>query len=310
MDALNEAGGGDITRSKGWRNALPWWAKILAKMALSRLPVSGRMWQKLGVFSPGFMLDADYAITVFRHHFERAGRPAPGFTFLELGPGDSLATAAVAWAHGAAAGWLVDAGAYAARDIAAYRPLFAALAARRQALSLPRDAQDLAACVSVDELLAMTHCAYREDGLAGLRAVPADSIDLVLSQATLEHVPRGEFDATMRELHRAMKPGAVASHQVDFKDHLGGGLHNLRFSDGLWERPWFARRSGFYTNRLRFSEVIAALRGAGFSTEIAERRVWDTPPLARGALARQFQHLSDDDLQTSGAALIARKHGA
>lgn len=310
MDALNEAGGGDFTTSKGWRNGLPWWAKISAKLALSRLPVSGRVWQKLGVFSPGFMLDADYAIAVFRRHFERAGRPAAGFTFLELGPGDSLATAAVAWAHGASAGWLVDAGAYASRDIAAYRPLFAALAARRQALSLPRDAQDLAACASLDELLAMTHCIYREDGLAGLRAVPAGSIDLVLSQATLEHVPRGEFDATMRELHRAMKPGAVASHQVDFKDHLGGGLHNLRFSDGLWERPWFARRSGFYTNRLRLSEVVAALRGAGFSTEIAERRVWDSLPLARDALARQFQRLSDDDLKTSGAALIARKHGA
>jgi SAM-dependent methyltransferase len=279
-------------------------------MVLSRLPVSGRIWQKVGVFSPGFMLDADYAITVFRRHFERAGRPAPGFTFLELGPGDSLATAAVAWAYGAAAGWLVDAGAYASRDIVAYRPLFAALAARRQVLNLPGDAQDLAACASLDDLLAMTRCTYREDGLAGLRAVPAGSIDLVLSQATLEHVPRGEFEATMRELYRAMRPGAVASHQVDFKDHLGGGLHNLRFADGLWERPWFARKSGFYTNRLRLSEVIAALRGAGFDTEIAERRAWETPPLSRAALAHQFQHLSDDDLKTSGAALIARKHGA
>jgi SAM-dependent methyltransferase len=156
----------------------------------------------------------------------------------------------------------------------------------------------------------MTHCTYREDGLAGLCAVPAGSIDLVLSQATLEHVPRREFDVTMRELYRVMKPGAVASHQIDFKDHLGGSLHNLRFSDALWERPWFAPRSGFYTNRLRLSEVIAALRGAGFSTEIADRRVWDSLPLGRGNLARQFQHLSDDDLKTSGAALIARKHGA
>jgi SAM-dependent methyltransferase len=308
MDALNEANDG--TTPRGWRHALPWWAKISAKIVLSRLPLSGRIWQKIGVFSPGFMLDADYAIAVFRRHFERAGKPAAGFTFLELGPGDSLASAAVAWAHGASAGWLIDAGAYASRDIAAYRPLFAALAARRQALNLPRNGGDLAACASTDELLAMTRCAYREDGLTGLRAVPADSIDLVLSQATLEHVPRREFDATMRELYRVMKPGAAASHQVDFKDHLGGGLHNLRFSDGLWEQPWFARRSGFYTNRLRLSEVIATLESAGFATEIAERRAWDALPLGRASLASQFENLSDDDLKTSGAALIARKHGA
>jgi SAM-dependent methyltransferase len=293
-----------------WRAALPWWAKIAGKLVLSRLPVSGRGWQKLGLFSPGFMLDPGYAVTVFRQHFERAGSPVAGFTFLELGPGDSLATAAVAWAHGAAGGWLVDAGAYAARDIAAYRPLFAKLGAVRDELRLPRDGRELNRCASVDELLAVTHVTYREDGLAGLCAVPAGSVDLVLSQATLEHVPRGEFAATMSALHRLMKPGAVASHQVDFKDHLGASLHNLRFADALWERPWFARRSGFYTNRLRLSEVVAALAAAGFTVEIAGRTQWETVPLPRDRLARQFRDLSDDDLRTSGAALIARKHGA
>ena len=304
MDALNETAT-ERRATAPWRTALPWWAKIAGKLALSRLPVGGRVWQKLGLFSPGFMLDPDYAIAVFRRHYERAGSPAPGFTYLELGPGDSLATAAVAWAHGAAGGWLIDAGAYAARDIALYQPLFQRLTEQPGA----RSAAALQRCASIDALLALTNCTYREDGLAGLRAVPAASVDLVLSQATLEHVPRTEFAATMTELHRLMKPGAVASHQVDFKDHLGGSLHNLRFSDAAWERRWFAARSGFYTNRLRLSEVIAALRGAGFTTETVERLTWDDLPLPRARLAPQFQSLSDDDLRTSGAALIARKHG-
>ena len=309
MDAVNE-GSANGQPAAHWRTALPWWTKIAGKLVLSRLPIGGRAWQKLGLFSPGFMLDPDYAIAVFRRHYERAGSPAPGFTFLELGPGDSLATAAVAWAHGASGGWLIDAGAYAARDIALYRPLFQRLATVQSELRLPRDAQDLQRCTSIGELLSATNCIYREDGLAGLRAVPDASIDLVLSQATLEHVPRAEFTATMVELHRVMKPGATASHQVDFKDHLGGSLHNLRFSDALWERHWFATRSGFYTNRLRLSEVIAALRAAGFTTEVVERRTWNQCPLPHARLAPQFQALSDDDLRTSGAALIARKHGS
>lgn len=293
-----------------WRTIMPWWAKIAGKLVLSRLPFSGRIWQRLGLFSPGFMLDPDYAIAVFRRHHQRAGNPAPGFRYLELGPGDSLATAAVAWAHGASGGWLIDAGAYAARDIALYQPLFRRLAEMRNEQALPRDAADLQGCRSIDDMLRLTGCTYREDGLTGLRDVPPDSIDLVLSQATLEHVPRTEFAATMIELHRVVKPGAVASHQIDFKDHLGGSLNNLRFTDQTWERPGFAPRSGFYTNRLRLSEVIAAMQAAGFTVDIRERLRWDAIPLPREQLAPQFQSLSDDDLRTSGAALIARKHAA
>lgn len=292
-----------------WRAVVPWWAKIAAKIVLSRLPMSGAAWQKLGLFSPGFMLDADYAIGVFHHHYEQAGSPESGFTFLELGPGDSLATAAIAWAHGAAGGWLVDAGAYASRDIAVYRSLFARLVARRTELNLRRDPRELDGCQSVDALLALTSTIYREDGLQGLRSVPAGSVDLVLSQATLEHVPRGEFAASMAELYRVMKPGAVATHQIDFRDHLGGSLHNLRFADATWEQPWFARRSGFYTNRLRLSEIVAAMTAAKLSVETVSRDQWQTPPVARRRLAKQFHGLTDDDLRTSSAVLLARKHG-
>lgn len=293
-----------------WRAAIPWWAKIAAKLILSRLPIGPRVWQQLGLFSPGFMLDPDYAIAVFRRHYERAGSPAPGFTYLELGPGDSLATAAVAWAHGAASGWLIDAGAYAARDMAAYRPLFARLAELGGTLHLPRNAAALQSCRTIAEFLAATHCTYREDGLTGLRAVPSASIDLVLSQATLEHIPRHEFSPSIAEIHRLTKPGGVTSHQIDFKDHLGGSLHNLRLPEWLWEQPWFARRSGFYTNRLRLSEVTAAFTAAGFTVEVESRHQWDTLPLPRHRMARQFRGVSDDDLRTSGAALVARKHGA
>ena len=291
-----------------WRGALPWWSKIAAKLVLSRLPVSGRTWQRLGLFSPGYMLDPDYAISIFRQHYGHAGRPAPGFRYLELGPGDSLATAVIAWAHGAAAGWLVDAGAYAAWDIAQYRPLFE----RLETMDLPRSTAALRDCATIEDMLARTNCTYREDGLAGLRVIPTGSLRMVFSQAVLEHVPRHEFTATVAEMHRILAADGTASHQVDFKDHLGGSLHNLRFSDSLWERPWFAARSGFYTNRLRLSEVRTAFETEGFHVEVRDIRLWDRPPLPRDQLAAQFRACSDDDLRTQGALLIAtpaKPHG-
>lgn len=291
-----------VPAARGWQTALPWWSKIAAKLLLSRLPISKKFWQRLGLFSPGYMLRPEYAIGVFQAHYARAGSPAPGFAYLELGPGDSLSTAAIAWAHGASEGWLIDAGSYASRDIQSYRPLFEALSSLR----LPRDAAALMHCRTVDDMLKLTHCAYREDGLTGLKAVRGTSLDMIFSQAVLEHVPRDEFAATLAEMKRALKPGGAGSHVVDFKDHLGASLHNLRFGDPLWERAWFAKRSGFYTNRLRYSEVVAAFQAAGFTVETIARRLWEKAPLPRARLAKQFRGLSDEDLRIQGATLVTR----
>jgi hypothetical protein len=282
---------------------IPWWAKIAAKMALARLPVPPRAWHRLGLFVPGFMRDPGYAIGVFEAHWRRAGSPAPGFTYLELGPGESLATAIVAWAFGASGGALVDAGDFAVRDVAAYRPLLDKLAEHPRV----RDVQSLRSYASLDALLSAVNARVRSDGLQGLKSLPSDSVDLVFSQAVLEHVPLAEFAATARELHRIQRAGGFGSHRVDFKDHLQGSLNSLRFSQALWEQPWFAKRSGFYTNRLRFSAVTAALANAGFSVTVAEQNRWTSPPLKHGVLAPEFRALSEDDLCTSGAVLTLTK---
>jgi hypothetical protein len=282
---------------------VPWWAKIAGKMALARLPVPMRAWHRLGLFVPGFMRDPGYAIGVFETHWRRVGSPAPGFSYLELGPGESLSTAIVAWAFGARGGTLVDAGDFAVRDIAAYRPLLDKLAEYPRT----RDVGALRAHTSLESLLAAINANVRTDGLAGLKSLPADSVDLVFSQAVLEHVPLAEFAATARELHRVQSAGGVGSHRVDFKDHLQGSLNNLRFSEAAWEKPWFAKRSGFYTNRLRFSAITAAFESAGFAVAVIDQNRWARPPLPRAALAPAFRALSDDDLRTSGAALLLTK---
>lgn len=276
---------------------VPWWAKIAAKLVLARLPVSGGTWQRLGVFSPGGMLEADYAIAVFERHYKGAGAPGPGFSFLELGPGDSLASAVIGRAYGAAQSWLIDQGSYVSRDPAVYDRLIAELRQRTTPGTLPDDL----AFEDLEGLLRACGAEYHDQGLASLARIPDGACDMVFSQAVLEHVPREDFTTLGRELYRLLKPGGVATHAIDFRDHLGGGLNNLRFSPGLWEAPWFARRSGFYTNRLRLSEMCDAFHGAGFDVEIGEKRAWDRLPLPHGALHPAFRSLEDDDLLTRSA---------
>lgn len=284
-------------------HVMPWWLKIAGKIVLSRLPVSGETWQKIGLFSPGLMHRPDYALAVFDKHFRAAGAPAKGFSFLELGPGDSVASAVIGYGYGASRGWLVDSGAYATRDLDFYRDVARRLAESRPDVDFDalRDAGSFAA------LLERCRVDYQEGGVASLRQIPGASCDLIFSEVVLEHVPFDEFDAVMGELYRILKPGAVASHGVDFRDHLGGGWNNLRFSERLWEAPWFARRSGFYTNRLRLSAMLARARAAGFAVEVAYREYWSACPLARGHLAPEFRGLQDDDLMTNYAQILMRK---
>lgn len=280
---------------------LDWRLRIAAKLVLSRLPVGYGFWRQRNLFRHGKMDDPGYATRVFATHYRRyveaGGRPE-GYSVLELGPGDSLGTALIARAHRAAETILVDAVDAAENDMAPYRRLADHL--RRETGHRVAEA-DLA---NRKALLANNNGRYLTDGLASLRSLPDASLDFIFSHAVLEHIRRAEFEDHLRELHRILKPGGIMSHRIDFKDHLGGGLNNLRFSHSCWEAPWFAE-AGFYTNRLRCSEVMRMLDAQGFRSGVLHRDTWQTPPLPRTSLAADFRNLSDDDIRVSGIDVVS-----
>lgn len=69
----------------------------------------------------------------------------------------------------------------------------------------------------------------RPNGLSGLRS----EIDIVISRAVLEHV--NDLEATFDDMLQAMKPGAIAIHQVDLRSH---GLHVSNPLDFLTPPNW------------------------------------------------------------------------
>ena len=281
-------------------SAIPWWGKIGAKIILSRLPVGYGFWQRLGLFRHGDMDQSDYALDVFESHLSRADMKGclPGKTVLELGPGDSLATAVIVAAHGGRA-VLVDTGAYARKDVSAYRGLAQKL--RQSGLPAP----DIDACADVGEMLKLCGASYLSEGLASLRQLPDDSVDFIFSHAVLEHIRKHDFAASMAECRRVLKQDGVFSNQVDLKDHLSAALNNLRFSERTWESPLFVR-SGFYTNRIRYSAMLAAFAEAGFRTEKLEAQYWPSLPTARRDLAPEFRDLPDDELRVASFYVLLR----
>lgn len=120
------------------------------------------------------------------------------------------------------------------------------------------------------------------------------TIDLVFSQAVLEHVD--QLSMTYRALHRWLRPGGLMSHAIDFKSH---GL--TRDWYGHWtvgNTRWRLIRGNrpYLINRAPASQHLALMRAAGFEVLHVDRRQASAAP--RALLAEPFQKLEEEDLQT------------
>lgn len=145
-----------------------WRGKILAKIVLSRLPVSYHVWRRVGIFRHGHMRSGDYAIRVFEQAVERVGlRDVQGLRLLELGPGDSLFSAVLARAAGAAGSLHVDVGDFADRDPEHYRE-FAHLLEERG-----YEPTHLSGTSSLEDVLERCNARYLTHGLQSVRQLPA-----------------------------------------------------------------------------------------------------------------------------------------
>lgn len=282
-----------------------WRAKVLLKLVLSRIPLSHGQWKKLGIFRHGPMEDPEYAYEVFMKHFERSpfGRKGSGFVAVELGPGDSLFSAMIAAALGAQCVYLIDIGPFASTAPDIYRSMASYLQSRGLSPPFrPGPARD------VDQVLRLCRARYLTAGLNSLQAIPDHSVDFVWSHTVLQHIRRREFSTYCSEMRRILRPDGIASHRMDLTDMLAGGLNNLRFPTRIWEADWVAS-SGFYTNRMRFSEMLRAFRDAGFENEIVGVNSWEVSPIRRSQLADEFKRLDSRDLLVNGFDVLLRPAG-
>src|ERR1700731_1360171 len=274
--------------------SVPWQLKIAAKMVLARLPVSYHSWEKIGLFKQGGMERPEYALKIFRRHFDAAGLAgkADGFIGLELGPGDSLCSALIAKTFGGSRTFLVDVEPCASVDLGVYRRMEAHL--RELGMYPP----NLDPCRTMDDVAEACGAEYMTEGLDSLRKIPSASVDFVWSNAVLPYVRRNQFVPTLQEPRRIQRQGGVASHTIPIKDIIGGKLNDLRFRAGIWESPLMAN-SRFYTNRLRYLELLRLFREAGFEPEVVREICWKTLPIPRRKMAKEFAQLSEEDLQVS-----------
>jgi SAM-dependent methyltransferase len=227
-------------------------------------------------------------------------------TVLELGPGDTLATALFFIAYGAKRVVCCD------RFKLVVNPA-KNTAIARQVLSLLPEQQRLRleTVLTFDSFgqarLNPTHIQYlhsRNDEIA----LEDTSIDIIVSNAVLEHVQNpAELFA---EMNRVLKPGGIMVHAADLKSHELHHKTDLDFlviPELLWKWMTFYRGA---PNRLRKSDYERQLRLYDFelvyfkiTSSFAEEKI-DSFKKMYPDHASQF---TDDDLSCGGFLLAARK---
>lgn len=278
-----------------------WTLKIIVKILMTRLPIPYGLWRSMGLFRHGRMDALGYSTKIFKLHAERAY--PNGFlrdaVVLELGPGDSIASAVIAMAHGASQSYIVDMGHFASIDIAFYQSLVSTL--KKNGLQPP----NLSKATSFEDVLKVCNAEYMTNGLSSLKLIPSKSIDFIWSHSVLEHVRKHELADVLRELKRVLKPDGFASHNIDFQDHLASSLNSLRFSEKVWESSLFVD-SGFYTNRIPAIEMHKMFRDIGFKIVREEFGQWPRLPISRSDLHSDFHMYGDDELINRTSHVLLR----
>lgn len=135
--------------------------------------------------------------------------------------------------------------------------------------------------------------------------LPDASVDVVFSQAVLEHVRQPA--QVCREFARVLRPGGWTSHVIDLRDHFdASGLQMLRYPRWLWEL--MSSHSHGHVNRARAPHFESYFRDSGF--ELLRSDATEKLPNASALLGRvdeEFSGLSVDQLAIVGLAVVGRR---
>lgn len=311
--------------------------KAILEGGLSLLPGGDRIFGK-GTHGTD---SARYCYSVWLRHLVKtqAYRSSPlSGTVVELGPGDSLGIGLAALLSGASRYIAVDVVRHAdvEQNLAVFAELvrlfaerapiptgdeFPALKPELDGYGFPEtllDAERMARNLTPERIEAIA-AALKGEGSDGTSRKPLisyedpttaatviahGSVDLVFSQAVLEHVD--DLAGVYQACHAWLEQGGLMSHQIDFKSHGASREWN-----GHWAYPeliWrvLRGRRPYLLNREPCGTHLGLMAATGFDI-LAVERAWLPSRLQANQLAARSRGITEVDLTTSSAFVVARK---
>ena len=276
-----------------------WIFKIIAKILLSQTPIPYDFFRKVNLFRHGNMDNYDYALAIFKKHYQNVKNIKNIKTILELGPGDSIVTALICYYFDIKC-ILLDNSFSSTKNIRIYKKII-------NKINFSKYKYDkLYQCKNIHEILKVCDSIYLTNGLSDLKQIENESVDFIFSNAVLEHVYKEELSNYIFHLKRILIVNFFMSHQIDLKDHLSNSLNHLRFSDKIWESEIF-RTSGFYTNRYNFEEIYNFFTSNNMKVIKLKKNCWKNLPINKKNFSNQFRSVSTSTLLVNSFFILLQK---
>lgn len=310
--------------------AQAWKARHILVGALTFVPFLNAWRVRRG--STGGSDSARYCYSVWFRHLNilnRYGFEINGAQIGELGPGDSLGVGLTALLSGAARYVGLDIVPYSAKaDLEKMLDELLLLYSRKERVpddaEFPRvgpriDSYELPSHlidwtnlpVKAEEIRGQIRIGINSGSLLGYRVpwmslpqIDEASLDLIFSQAVLEHVD--SLEETYRAMFAWLKPGGYASHVIDFGAHGRSPFWNGHWAYSDWQWNQVRGKREFLLNREPLSAHLGLAKKVGFELLLIKRE--QAPHgLETPALALRFRKMDATDALTSGVYLILQK---
>lgn len=307
-----------------------WKARPIVLGMLTWVPILNAWRQRRA--STGGSDSARYCYSVwFRHltKLNRCGFKVIGAHIGELGPGDSLGIGLASLLSGSARYVGLDIVHYSAKaDLERMFDELLDMYVKEERVpddkefpfvrphidsyEFPRDAVDRRnVSTKAEEIRNQLRGGFNSGSLLGYRVpwmslpqIEEASLDLIFSQAVLEHVD--SLAETYRAMFAWLKPGGYASHVIDFRAHGRSPFWNGHWAYSDWQWRLVRGKREFLLNREPLSTHLFLAKKVGFELLLMERNRASNG-LELQVLAPRFRQIDVSDAQTSGVFLILQK---
>jgi len=269
----------------------------IIKNILSSLTIIKNKIEKISKKRQKLLEDLDYPFKVTGNMVQRCGdeMSLKDKIILEIGPGNFLINGLIYLSHGARKVYLIDKYKHLfwdQHDIAFHKIIIDKIARS----NMPYSREALKAIIFEENAVKFDRekIIFKQEDVKHL-SLESDSIDIIFSNAVLEHVPR--LKEAVDEMRRVLKPGGIGVHEIDLRDHFSNDnpLKLLSYPDWLWIMMT-SNRPGF-TNRLRFTDYIDLFNKAHFTIEKHYIQLEYEGDLSEIKINKKFQKYSADNLK-------------
>ena len=163
---------------------------------------------------------------------------------------------------------------------------------------------------NVDELFKEIGLTYQAP-IDDIRTINREnSIDLLFSNTTLEHIHPDEISILLRKSKAVLAENGVMVHLIDCSDHFNHGqrtlskVNFLRYSEDSWKKY---NSEFLYQNRLRASDYLKLFSEQGYKINYWKQKVDQELLLSIDSfpLDQKYRNYSKEDLCTTHVLVVA-----